>query len=253
MPDPLDDQPAWDAVAAYWHERMGEGNDFVDVLIWPAVRRLLSPIRGSNVLDIGCGNGLYARRLAAEGARVLAVDFSPTMIVQARAVGPDDAIDYAVLDASDPDQLNRLPAAAFDAVLATMALMDMSDLGPLFRALPGLLRAKGSFVFATAHPSFNSPHAKLDPGTDGSGEVRVTSYQTVSRTSEVAMRGQPVETPFYHRPLAELLRPAFESGLVLDALEEASFPPDHPQGSRSDSWGGRYHEFPAVLLGRLRA
>ncbi len=56
----------------------------------------------------------------------------------------------------------------------------------------------------------------------------------------------------FHRPLSELLRPAFEAGLVLDALEESGFPPEHPQGSKPDSWGGRFHEFPAVIVGRFR-
>jgi len=37
----------WDANAAYWDEYMGEGNDFVELLSWPAIARLLivSPAR----------------------------------------------------------------------------------------------------------------------------------------------------------------------------------------------------------------
>ena len=34
---------AWDRNAAFWNERMGEGNDFFNVLLWPAVERLLKP------------------------------------------------------------------------------------------------------------------------------------------------------------------------------------------------------------------
>jgi len=56
---------AWEGNAAYWDERMGEGNDFVNVLIWPAVQRLLELQPNWRVLDAACGNGLYARRLAA--------------------------------------------------------------------------------------------------------------------------------------------------------------------------------------------
>lgn len=253
MPDSREDQAAWDAVAAFWHQRMGEGNDFVDTLIWPLVQRLLPPLDASRILDVGCGNGLYSRKLAADGARVLAVDYSSEMISHARAATRDGDVDYAVLDAADRDGLRGLPAGTFDAVIAMMVLMDMSDIGPLLRALPRLLKPAGCFVFATAHPSFNSPHASLALGADGSGEVRIVSYQSESRTPGVAIRGQPAETPFYHRPLAELLRPAFESGLVLDALEEPSFPHDHPHGTKRDSWGGPYHEFPPVLVGRLRA
>jgi SAM-dependent methyltransferase len=40
---------------------------------------------GSSVLDLGCGPGLYASRLAARGHRVVGIDFSPASIEYARA------------------------------------------------------------------------------------------------------------------------------------------------------------------------
>ncbi|MGD2069142.1 MAG: class I SAM-dependent methyltransferase [Gemmatimonadota bacterium] len=253
MASPGEDRAAWEAVADFWHERMGEGNDFVDVLIWPVVRGLLPALSGSRILDVGCGNGLYARKLATEGASVLAIDYSERMIAHAREATDGGKIEYAVMDATDAQSLASLPAHGFDAVLSTMVLMDMSDVRPLFRVMPRVLKPGGSFVFATAHPSFNSPHARLEGESDSPAWIRVGSYQTASRVPGVAIRGQPVETPCFHRSLADLLRPAFEVGLVLDAVEERSFPEDHPQGPRPDSWGGRFHEFPAVLMGRARA
>ena len=137
-----------------------------------------------------------------------------------------------------------------------MVLMDMVDIEPLLATLPRILAAKGCFVFATAHPCFNSPHAKLldssaDHAAGGAPTVRVNAYRTPSRSYDMAMRGQPVKTVFFHRPIADLLRPAFAAGLVLDALEEPCFPASH-ENSRPNSWGGRFHEFPAVLMGRLR-
>jgi hypothetical protein len=38
---------AWDRNAAFWNDRMGEGNDFFNVLLWPAVERLLQPAPAS--------------------------------------------------------------------------------------------------------------------------------------------------------------------------------------------------------------
>ena len=71
---------AWNQSAEFWSRRMGEGNDFVDVLIWPCVERLIGPIDGRRVLDIARGNGLYARRLSQAGADVVAVDFAADMV-----------------------------------------------------------------------------------------------------------------------------------------------------------------------------
>ena len=59
---------------------MGEGNDFVNILLWPAILRLLEPRPAQRILDIATGNGLTARRLAVFGAEVVAFDFSSELI-----------------------------------------------------------------------------------------------------------------------------------------------------------------------------
>ena len=94
---------AWDSNAAFWDEKMGEGNDFVNVLQWPAILRLLDPRPGQKILDIATGNGLTARRLAALGAEVVAFDFSEELIKLARARTPSSfsLLTYSVLDATD--------------------------------------------------------------------------------------------------------------------------------------------------------
>jgi 2-polyprenyl-3-methyl-5-hydroxy-6-metoxy-1,4-benzoquinol methylase len=71
---------AWNRNAKFWNERMGEGNEFFNILLWPAIERLLKPQAGEQLLDIACGNGLTSRRLAAAKARVTAFDSSATMI-----------------------------------------------------------------------------------------------------------------------------------------------------------------------------
>ena len=82
--DNLKAHDAWNTNAQFWDERMGEGNDFFNVLVWPAVERLLRPRPGARLLDLACGNGLTSRRLAGRGASVVAVDFSEELIALAR-------------------------------------------------------------------------------------------------------------------------------------------------------------------------
>lgn len=48
-----------------------------------AVREVLNPLRGTAVLDLGCGKGRFASRLAAEGARVIGLDLSQAMLTAA--------------------------------------------------------------------------------------------------------------------------------------------------------------------------
>jgi SAM-dependent methyltransferase len=91
--------------------------------------RTLAPIlatvpRGASVLDLGCGSGIDAARMAAAGYRVTAIDWSPAMVERtasrARAQGFGHDVDSRVLGIHE---LDRLPRGAFEAAY--------SDLGPL--------------------------------------------------------------------------------------------------------------------------
>jgi 2-polyprenyl-3-methyl-5-hydroxy-6-metoxy-1,4-benzoquinol methylase len=93
----------WNTNAAFWDQRMGEGNDFVNYLIWPATEGLLELKAVEEVLDIACGNGFASRKLSGMGAKVAAFDFSGAMVEAARSVQSeaDHKIDYRQLDATD--------------------------------------------------------------------------------------------------------------------------------------------------------
>jgi len=53
----------------------------------------------SNILDLGCGPGLYTQRLAALGHRCLGLDFSPASIAYAKSQVTDDlALEYRLGD-----------------------------------------------------------------------------------------------------------------------------------------------------------
>jgi 2-polyprenyl-3-methyl-5-hydroxy-6-metoxy-1,4-benzoquinol methylase len=252
---------AWNANAAFWDERMGEGNDFVEVLIWPPTERMLAVQPGERVLDIACGNGLTSRRLAAMGAEVVAIDFAEELIARARQRKTQHAeqITYHVLDATDETALLALGEGHFDAALCQMALFDMAEIDPLMRALSHLLRPRGRFVFSVIHPCFNNPHmAHVAEMEDREGDivtvysVKVFGYMTPSVSKGSAIAGQPRPQLYFHRPLQGLLGAGFGAGLVLDTLEERAFPPDHPSGRGLLTWGGSFCEIPPVLVARLR-
>jgi 2-polyprenyl-3-methyl-5-hydroxy-6-metoxy-1,4-benzoquinol methylase len=252
---------AWNQNAAFWDERMGEGNDFVEVLIWPATERLLELRPGERVLDIACGNGLSSRRLAAMGAHVVAFDFSEEMIAYARERTTQYAerIEYLVLDATDEAALLALGEGRFDAAICNMALFDMAEIKPLMRALARLLRPGGRFVFSVLHPCFNSPHmAHVAEMEDREGDivtvyaVKVFGYLSSTVARAVAMRGQPKPQLVFHRPLQALLGAGFDAGFILDGLEERAFPPDHPAGKNPLGWGPNFSEIPPVLVARMR-
>ena len=254
---PLSAQEAWNANADYWDEKVGEGNVYQIKLIAPAMERYLGEVRGQRVLELACGNGLFARRLAELGAIVIATDFSEGMLTTARKRSPGHtSLEYQLLDATSPAQLDAI--GTFDAVVCGMGLMDMETITPLAAALPRMLRAGGRFGFSILHPCFANPstvrfteEAPFARASEPHHGVRITRYLTSFTQPGVALAGQPVDHPYFHRPLSAVLRPFFDAGLALDGLEEPAFPAPTP-GTLADLARRRLSEIPTVLVGRLR-
>ncbi|HEU4355295.1 MAG TPA: class I SAM-dependent methyltransferase [Actinomycetota bacterium] len=245
---------AWDSLAGFWDDRMQAGETWQGHLIQPAVERLLALVPGERVLEIACGNGEFARRMAELGGRVLATDFSGAMLERARAYGGD--VEYAHVDATDERAMLELgDEGSFDVVVSNMAIMDMEAIEPMVSASSRLLRPGGRFVFSMSHPAFNSGDVRpiaevdLDGGATDVYSVAVSSYGAPSTEQGVAVRGQPVLQWYFHRPLWLILRPFFERGFVLDGLEEPLVDPEHAT-PRTPEYV--YTQVPGVLVARLR-
>jgi 2-polyprenyl-3-methyl-5-hydroxy-6-metoxy-1,4-benzoquinol methylase len=248
----------WDAKAAFWDERMGDGNDFQLVLIGPAVERLLAVRPGERILDVACGNGVTSRRLAALGANVVAIDYSAEFLARARERSVSaERIDYRLVDATDEGQLLALGDGAFDAILCNMAMMDMPEIEPLLNAAARLLAPDGRFVFSIQHPAFNSNAASLCAESivraDGlevtTHSVRVADYLTVPPGKGTGMLGEPEPHWYFHRPLHALFASCFRAGFVVDGLEEPAFPFAEAD-ARAVSWRN-LPSIPPVLAVRL--
>lgn len=255
---------AWNATAQAWDERMGdEGNDFHRYLVRPAIEKLLELKSGQRILDIGCGNGLTTRRLASFGAKVTGIDFASEMIENARKrtnlnQGNKELIEYQVLDATDEKALLKLDEYSFDAAVSAMALMDMAEIEPLFKALTKLIRPGGYFIFAVMHPCFNSMHTSLGGElVENEKElytqyyIKVKGYLKSSKVRGLALENQSQPHIYFHRPLHSLLNTAFKFGFVLDGLEEPAFSEEIAARSNAIGWS-RFSEIPPVIVARLR-
>lgn len=248
-----DVRSAWDQLATFWDERMEAGSTWQPGLIQPSVERLLRLEPGERVLDIACGNGVFARRMAGLGAHVLATDFSEGMLERARSHGGD--VDYRLADATDERELLSLDEpGSFDAVVSNMAIMDMETIEPMAAAAARLLKPTGRFVFSTLHPAFNSGNAvpSVEPDVDGSTaevySVKVSSYGRAFTSKGVGLPGQPVEQWYFHRPLWMILDPFFEHGFALHGLEEPLVDPEWRSGAPEHV----YTQVPGVLVARMR-
>ncbi len=208
----------WNANANYWDNTMGDlGNRFHQELVAPATVQLLNLKAQDTLLDIGCGNGVFARRMAQQGIQVTAFDFSENNINNAKKYDTHN-IHYQVLDATSYEGLLALGKHQFTAAVANMMLMDLANIDPLFRALPHLLQKDGVFVFSVCHPCFNSCNVVIQENT-----IEVNNYQSLHTTKGEAIANQPQLQYYFDRSISNLLQTGFKHGFVVDGMEEPVF------------------------------
>ena len=251
----------WDRIAEWWDDRIGDGNDFQDILIEPTTERMLDLQAGDEVLEIACGAGRFARRLAAAGAKVVAFDHSESFIQRARERTTEHAerIDYRVMDAADSEALLSLGEARFAAAVSSMALMDMASIDPLISTLPRLLKSSGRFVFSVTHPVFNSGTARKtaeENYRDGKlvtdYGVIVTDYATPFAHEGIGIPGQPEPQFYFHRPISALFNTCFKHGWALDWMEEPTLTEPTGGVSMPLAWGSNFSSIPPVMIARMR-
>ncbi|MCU0545765.1 MAG: class I SAM-dependent methyltransferase [Oscillatoriaceae cyanobacterium Prado104] len=101
----------------------------------------------SSVLDLGCGEGWLVRELAARKITALGTDAVPAQIAAAQHFGSGDfrAISYEDISAG------KLKVSV-DVVVSNFSLLGKESVEGIFKAVPSLLNASGSFIVQTLHP-----------------------------------------------------------------------------------------------------
>jgi ubiquinone/menaquinone biosynthesis C-methylase UbiE len=140
----------------------------------PPVLALCEPVEKMRVLDLGCGEGYCARKLARSGAgSVKACDISPAMIEAARAEEAREplGISYSVGDATD---LAAFADGEFDRVLCMFLFnyVTVEATHACFAQVYRVLAERGRFVFAVPHPQLpwlrpKEPPFYFDPAAGG--------------------------------------------------------------------------------------
>jgi ubiquinone/menaquinone biosynthesis C-methylase UbiE len=110
---------------------------------------------GDRVLDLGCGTGLYARRLVERTGCVVCVDPSAGMLEQV----PDDPRLEAVQASAEELASGRavLPVEQFEAILVKEAIHHLADPAAVIEGLVGLLAPGGRFLIVMLPTSIDYP------------------------------------------------------------------------------------------------
>jgi len=196
----------WLAEAAGWASWARQGDDGF------AEFRALLPPPGRATLDLGCGEGRFARALAAEGHRVTGADVSPDLVELARAADADGT--YVVADA----EALPFPDSSFDLVVAFNVLSCVANLERAVSEATRVLEPGGRLCLSAVHPVYTAGRA------EGSDWVVEGGYLEERLHTERVRRGD-AELTFanVHRPLGAYAAAFERCGLELEALREPAW------------------------------
>ncbi|MFD5563390.1 class I SAM-dependent methyltransferase [Kitasatospora griseola] len=209
---------SWDTIADWYAEFLRAGsalNDFNrDVLL----DHLPDALSGHHVLDLGCGEGLITRAVAARGASAMGIDPSPRLIEHARDAGTagPGTVAYTV---DDGCVLDTVADDSVGWVTAGLSLNHVPELDAALAAVRRVLTARGSLVFSIPHPCFEAPYATWTQVTDGAvrrvvGHYLAEGFWRSDNPQAVRRAGNQ------HRTLSTYLTALLRHGFVLEAVTE---------------------------------
>jgi SAM-dependent methyltransferase len=207
---------------------------------WPALCALLPALRGSRIVDLGCGFGWFCRWVREQGASaVLGLDVSEKMLAQARDTTSDTAIAYA---RADLEQL-ELPPASFDLAYSSLALHYIKDLPGLLATVYRALVPGGYLIFSIEHPIYTAPmHPRWVVDADGRKTWPIDNYLVEGpRTTDWLAKGVVKQ----HRTIGTTLNVLIRQGFAICHVEEWG-PTDKQIQARPD-WA-EARERPIFLL-----
>jgi ubiquinone/menaquinone biosynthesis C-methylase UbiE len=117
-----------------------------DEFLTERFRAFLSPVKGENYLDVGCGTGNYTCALSGEEYQFYGVDLSETMLEKARRRNC-----RAIWKNASAEDL-PFENALFAGALATLTIHHWKDLKKAFREIYRVLKPNGRFVLFTSFP-----------------------------------------------------------------------------------------------------
>jgi len=219
--DLLSTKDGYDLWAAIYDE---DGNPLI-AIEEPWVDRLLGDVHGLAVVDIGCGTGRHAIRLASAGAAVHALDFSAAMLERARAKAQGLNIIFRAHDLAEP-----LPFASesFDRVVCGLVIDHITDLVGLFREMRRICRPSGFVVVSVMHPA-----------------MMLRGVQARFRDPASGREIRPASCP---HQLSDYVLAAVRAGFILEHLSEHVV--DEALANRLER-ARRYLGWPLLFLMRL--
>jgi ubiquinone/menaquinone biosynthesis C-methylase UbiE len=189
-------------------------NDFVEQ---PAIKSLISSLKGKSVLDLGCGDGNFAKYCIDHGAiNVVGVDISSNMINQAKVENGHEKIEYVCM----PIEELEIPNEKFDRIISSLAIHYIEDYPELLKKVNGLLHENGEFIFSTEHPIVTARKEMNNWVKDKNGNKLHWALDDYHEEGKREQQWYTDGVIKYHRTISSILNGLIEAGFTIEKIIE---------------------------------
>lgn len=195
----------YDKFADKYEELMGDIGEVIhQKLINPALDKVLSKVKAESVLDAGCGNGYWSKRLSSMYKFVTAVDNSKKLLQIASSKRQARNLTYKIVDLE-----GRLPFEniSFDLIFSNMVLHYVKNIEGLSQEFFRVLTQDGNLIFTVTDPDYEF---RRDPTLKE--KLKRTKFQLSS------LGGKDVLLDLYYSPLEKYLDIFKKAGFTLVKL-----------------------------------
>jgi len=150
---------------AHWSATYDADRNLTRDLDQIVTKASLADLRCKSILEIGCGTGKNTSLLAQIGEKVCALDFSESMIHQAKAKLRSDHVHFVVADITRPWPYEE---RSFDLIVCNLVLEHIQDLTFIFSEASRVLADAGRFFICELHPfrQYQGTQARFQRGAE---------------------------------------------------------------------------------------
>lgn len=216
-------ETTWQGVEKWYDASVGEkGHYYHQKVIFPNLLKLLPLKQCRSLLDLGCGQGVFARHLPPD-VSYLGVDISPGLIKAAKRLNKNEQAHFQVADLTKGTTLNQ---EGFDAAVSILALQNMEKPDKAIKNAAKYLNDRGYFAIVLNHPCFRIPRQTFWQVDEG----KKIQYRRIDRylsPLKIPIQMHPgkqeasdVETWSFHHPLSTYVNWLKEAGFAVTDMGE---------------------------------
>src|SRR3989344_5804116 len=230
-----------------WGEESVVGH-YQQKVILPNLTRLVAPKKGELIIDLGCGEGYFAKKFAHDGANVIGFDISKELIAKARKTAGKNEEYHA----GSADDLSLLKNSSADKITIILAIQNMNNAHAVLKECHRVLKPGARLYMVMNHPAFRVPKAS-DWGWDETAQSQYRRVDSYLSESKAKIEMHPGEkhgdyTISFHRPLQLYFKLLKNAGFCVANLEEWLSDKKSETGPRAKAEDTARKEIPLFLF-----